>query len=101
MGGLAVRTFIRKLEENGHSYDQIMGTAQSSTREGRGRSSFTSNIRVYQNCLAERHEKLAIDSYHGGRNECFLFGFQEGIFTDYDLEGAYSTALVGLSLIHI
>ena len=96
VGGLAVRTFIRKLEENGHSYDQIMGTAQSSTREGRGRSSFTSNTRVYQNRLAERHEKLAIDSYHGGRNECFLFGFQEGIFIDYDLEGAYSTALAGV-----
>ena len=96
VGGLAVRTFIRKLEENGQSYDSIMGTAQSSTREGRGRSSFTSNTRVYQNRLAERHEKLAIDSYHGGRNECFLFGFHEGIFTDYDLEGAYSTALAGV-----
>ena len=67
VGGLAVRTFIRKLEENGHSYDQIMGTAQSSTTEGRGRSSFTSNTRVYQNRLAERHEKLAIDSYHESR----------------------------------
>ena len=86
----------RKLEENGQSCDQIMGIEQRSSREGRGRSSFTSNTRVYQNRLAERHEKLAIDSYHGGRNECFLFGFHEGIFTDYDLEGAYSTALAGV-----
>ena len=36
VGGLAVRTFIKKLEENGHSYDQIMGIEQRSTTEGRG-----------------------------------------------------------------
>ena len=35
VGGLAVRTFIRKLEENGHSYDSIMGTAKEHQRRQR------------------------------------------------------------------
>ena len=50
----------------------------------------------YENRIAERHEDLAIKAYHGGRNECFLFGFLDETFTDYDLEGAYSTALAAV-----
>jgi hypothetical protein len=46
VGGLAVRTFIRKLEESGQSYDSIISIEQRSTREGRGRSSRTFNTRV-------------------------------------------------------
>jgi len=41
---------------------------------------------------AGRHEDLAIKCYHGGRNEWFLFGAFDEVFTDYYLEGAYSTA---------
>jgi hypothetical protein len=86
---LAQRTFLQRLEQEGRTYDDIMGVRQDGVRQGR----YTNRERNYQNRLADRHEQLAIDSYHGGRNECFLFGFQKGIFTDYDLEGAYSTAL--------
>ena len=39
---------------------------------------------------------MAIRCYHGGRNECFLFGAFDEVFTDYDLEGAYSTALAAV-----
>ena len=92
IGGLAQRTFLQRLEREGRTYDDIMGVRQDRVRQGR----YTNRERNYRNKLAERHEELAVDCYHGGRNECFLFGFHDGIFTDYDLEGAYSTALAAV-----
>lgn len=39
-------------------------------------------------------ENLVTECYHGGRNEQYLFGAGEvGIWTDWDLAGAYTTAL--------
>lgn len=34
-----------------------------------------------------------LGSYHGGRNESYLYGVLKGNFYDYDLPGAYSTAM--------
>jgi hypothetical protein len=34
-----------------------------------------------------------LGSYHGGRNESFVFGTYRGVVYDYDLPGAYSTAM--------
>lgn len=41
------------------------------------------------------HEYLDyfLGSYHGGRNESFLYGIVQGEFYDYDLPGAYPTAM--------
>jgi len=41
------------------------------------------------------HEYLDyfLGSYHGGRNESFLYGIAKGIYYDYDLPGAYPTAM--------
>jgi hypothetical protein len=41
--------------------------------------------------------QFAVDCYHGGRNECFYHGPTEvGAWFDYDLPGAYTTALAAL-----
>ena len=51
--------------------------------------------------LAERHmfESFATESYHGGRNEQYLFGAgEEGIWSDWDLSGAYTTAMCGIGM---
>ncbi|MGB5109364.1 MAG: hypothetical protein WBO07_06260 [Formosimonas sp.] len=32
-------------------------------------------------------------AYHGGRNECFAVGIHRGPWTDYDVAGAYATAM--------
>lgn len=41
--------------------------------------------------------KFASNSYHGGRNECFYHGpTSVGMWYDYDLPGAYTTALAAL-----
>jgi hypothetical protein len=34
-----------------------------------------------------------LGSYHGGRNESFIYGTYTGAVSDYDLPGAYSTAM--------
>jgi hypothetical protein len=37
--------------------------------------------------------------YQGGRNEAFMFGFTEvGWWYDYDLAGAYSTAMAAIRM---
>jgi len=37
--------------------------------------------------------EAASQAYYGGRNECFLFGIHHGPWYDYDLSGAYPTAM--------
>ena len=40
------------------------------------------------------YEEFATECYHGGRNEQYFFGIgEEGVWTDYDLCGAYTTAM--------
>jgi hypothetical protein len=89
VGGLATKILLKRLDDEGIDYDAVMGVVKGSQVS----SGFTSTTRSYKSQLVQRHESLAVDCYHGGRNECFLFGFQSGVFTDWDLEGAYSTAL--------
>ena len=94
VGGLAVRIFTNRLEQDGRSYDDLMGVTRRRETSGPRR---TNTTRSYRNELATRHEDLAVRCYHGGRNECFLFGpYNDETFTDYDLEGAYSTALAAV-----
>jgi len=38
-----------------------------------------------------------LGSYHGGRNESYLYGIVNGEFYDYDLPGAYPTAMAMLN----
>ena len=93
IGGLAKQLFTTRLERAGRAYDEIMGVERASRRTGPTRSTST---RSYRNELVTRHEDFAIKCYHGGRNECFLFGPFNETFTDYDLEGAYITALAAV-----
>jgi hypothetical protein len=94
VGGLAVKILQKRLNSRRQSYDDIMGVERRSVTSGARRSE---RSRQYINEIANRHEDLAIRCYHGGRNECFLFGaFNDETFTDYDLEGAYSTALAAV-----
>jgi hypothetical protein len=45
------------------------------------------------------HEPLAVESYHGGRNEAFMFGFTDlANWIDVDLSGAYTTAMAAIKV---
>ena len=51
--------------------------------------------------LAAVHDQLSLatECYHGGRNEAFMFGFTDmASWYDYDLAGAYSTAMAALRM---
>lgn len=51
--------------------------------------------------LSERqmYEGFVSECYHGGRNEQYFFGAgEEGVWTDWDLAGAYTTALALIGL---
>ena len=93
VGGLAVNMFTKQLKDNGRTYDNIMGVTRGSRSAGNRVSVAT---RTYSSELVTKNEDLAIRCYHGGRNECFLFGSFNETFTDYDLEGAYATALTAV-----
>jgi hypothetical protein len=55
--------------------------------------------RLVSTALRHEYETLATESYHGGRNECFIFGASElATWTDCDLLGAYATAMTLLGL---
>jgi len=46
-------------------------------------------------------ESFATECYHGGRNEQFFFGAsQVGLWTDYDICGAYTTAMSMIGVPH-
>jgi len=45
------------------------------------------------------HESLAVEAFHGGRNEQFIFGAgRSGDWTDWDLAGAYTTVMASQGL---
>ena len=54
---------------------------------------------IVPKAVFHEHEPLAVESYHGGRNEAFYFGATSvGDWLDVDLCGAYTTALAALGM---
>lgn len=100
LGGLAVRFTVNWWEGNGVETLRVLGMEELKTEEfdaGLGRIRKTIK-RVLIEELHE-HEPLAVEAYHGGRNEAFLFG--PSIVDDWydiDLKGAYSTALASVGM---
>jgi len=75
------------------------GTGQYHPKTGNGLISLRSIPKMMTPAGVELsgdlHEYLDyfLGSYHGGRNESFLYGVVKGVFYDYDLPGAYPTAM--------
>lgn len=56
-------------------------------------------IRNVSTADAASYESLAIECFHGGKNEQYLFGAGSlGIWTDYDLIGAYTSGLAAIGM---
>lgn len=104
---LAVRLFLRlqrqaseaDAESPTHRFDRLFGfesiikdTAWHTTRQ---RIVNRTEHRHTTHRLS--HEAFITRCYHGGRNECFMVGpTSVGLWSDIDLTGAYTTALVDL-----
>jgi len=98
ISAMAVKVFLRDLKESGQDYYRIFGIEEVKTpywHEKAGRFVYKKGRKP--NAARRVFEQLANDSYHGGRNECFISGPTDiGLFFDFDLIGAYGTALVDI-----
>jgi hypothetical protein len=94
VGALAVRT----LQEFRPDLDEAMGYGHVETRtyNAATRQYRTTRRRAMIDGFASSQRDFARQAFHGGRNECYLFGFHNGAFTDFDLTGAYPTCLAAV-----
>lgn len=93
LSSLGVQACLRFWEQNGINRHEVLGTYASSHQVYRGSVCFTvKTVNVIPHRL--HWQQLVSLSYHGGRNECFVYGATEtGEWIDVDLKGAYSVAL--------
>jgi hypothetical protein len=102
LSSIAVKSLLQTWQTNGFDRRAVLGkqlVQQDNWNQKHGRN-YRNKVEV---CVDERllDEALAKECYHGGRNEQYFFGAgTPGIWTDYDLAGAYTTAMsvIGIPL---
>lgn len=98
IGSLSSTMFLKYLRDQGYDQHQLLGTQvveQVHWNQKRGRLEARRLHEVIP--FARTYEQMAIDCYHGGRNECYWNGSTPvSSYYDFDLSGAYTTALVDL-----
>lgn len=100
--GLGVRIFLDTLKESGDDFNSVFGLEEKSSRQwmdgGNDSSGKVRTINEDLMCdLRAIHEPFVASCYHGGRNECYMFGPTEvADWFDFDLAGAYTTGMVDL-----
>lgn len=98
LGGLAARFALRYWEERSIDPLEVLGKVNVKEEEFDPRTGRTRK-RNKAVLMASLHEceALAVEAYHGGRNEAYYFGpTPEDDWIDVDLKGAYSTALASI-----
>ena len=100
--GLGVTMFLNSLKASGVAHHEVFGlktvsdTIYSKTGE-RGKGGVKTVTRHVATNFRAIHEPFISDCYHGGRNECYLYGpTGVSIWNDFDLAGAYTTGMVDL-----
>jgi hypothetical protein len=100
LGGLAVRHVKALWEQQGISKDQVLGRKEEwhlGWNEKAGRK-IPRKKKVHLTDVSD-YQAFASECYHGGRNEAYYFGFTPfNTWTDYDLAGAYTTAMAGIKV---
>ncbi|SEQ50271.1 DNA polymerase type B [Solimonas aquatica] len=99
VSALAVATLKSALHDAGFDFQELwgLGVAKRAYWDDRKGKVRTQRVALPRQELRYA-ENLIVDAYHGGRNESFCFGptpVRE--WFDYDLRGAYTTALLDLS----
>lgn len=97
-GGAAIQMLKRVLEEDGCDFNAAWGFETIQTESWNDqRGKVHTHRETVPNYYQQLIEPLVVNSYHGGRNECFTFGPTPiGNWFDFDLAGAYTTGLVDL-----
>lgn len=97
-GGAAIQMLKRVLDEGGCDFNAAWGFETIQTESWNDhRGKVHTQRKIVANSYQQLIEPLVVNSYHGGRNECFMFGPTSiGDWFDFDLAGAYTTGLVDL-----
>jgi hypothetical protein len=95
LSSIGIHHLLNIWETNGIDRHLVLGTEEVPTQDWV--SALGRNLKRRSTVpTADRycHESFVTECYHGGRNEQFFFGASEvGDWIDYDLCGAYTTAL--------
>ena len=95
LSSIAINHLLELWDNNGTCKHVVLGTEEimeSSWDDTKKRSILRK--RVTKNEVRFDYETFTTECYHGGRNEQYFFGAGEkAVWTDWDLAGAYSTAL--------
>jgi hypothetical protein len=98
LSSLGVALLFQTWKETGLNPNSILGKEDIMTNVFNGKFSYNKPKSVYLEKV-HLHEALAVECYHGGRNEQYFFGAGEvGDWVDYDLCGAYTTAMAMLGM---
>jgi hypothetical protein len=95
LSAIGINFLLRQWQDEGIDAHQVLGTESTTEKtwqQARGR--FKTQKKSVPLAIRHEHEAIATECYHGGRGEQYFFGASEvGTWTDYDLSGAYPTAM--------
>lgn len=97
-GAMAVKLCIKTMESDDIAYEDAFAITELQKTHWNREKGKVRTIKVCQKSLNRSfHESFATQCYHGGRNETYEVGPSgSGLWNDYDLTGAYTTALLGI-----
>jgi hypothetical protein len=100
IGGLAVRHLQNIWAENSIVAGDVLGTEVVREQVWNTRNQrYLNRRRTVPIPTVHENATLAIESYHGGRNEAFMFGVTDlDFWFDYDLSAAYTTGLSAIRM---
>ena len=102
LSSIGINHLLNTWETNGIDKNLVLGTEDSVKQEWSPKLRHFIKRRItVPTAYRAIHENVATECYHGGRNEQYFFGASEiGDWTDFDLCGAYTTAmaLVGIGM---
>ena len=92
LGAAAVKMFNELCKDEEYPLDVLLGIERAETIVKGRRRSARRKMAPYRD-----RESLFADCYHGGRNEAYYAGLTpEGVITDIDICGAYTTAMAAI-----
>lgn len=95
--------FLLKLwQKHGVDKDDVLGMETISEKVWlQFKGHYRTQRKVVPKAVRHDHETVASESFHGGRGEQYFFGAsEEATWTDYDLSGAYTTAMGLIGMPH-
>jgi len=97
IGACAVSLFQKMFEDKDY-FNEVFGVRYVESQFWNDGKHAPRRRRTKEATVSRRfHAQFATDAFHGGRNECYVFGpTPVGRYFDYDLAGAYTTGLVDL-----